>query len=309
MASRATKTSTLKSITPTEFENLVFDLMIARGMSNVTWRTPGADGGRDIEGIVIQNDFSLTQTTEKWFVECKRYKGSVDWPTVWSKIAYADSNQADVLLMCISSQFTPAAITQVDNWNAQRRKPLIRLWPSNQIQILLEQHTDIAMKYGLLNSYKNPSGSILQLSLALSKAVGSHYSKMVFKDLPQDAMLNAANSLAQLLQARMEDIEREGRFKPLFFDASRISIQDVHMDAGRYNIDEMAFTAFIAYISALQKSQYTVNRISSDSCEIIASDPIEEITKRYKSTLDAIALWGDFEYKSNSHTISLRQRS
>lgn len=309
MALKAKRTLTLKSITPTEFENLIFDLMLALGMRNVTWRTPGADGGRDIEGIVIQNDFSLTQTTEKWFVECKRYKGSVDWPTIWSKIAYADSNQADILLMCISSQFTPTAITQVENWNAQRRRPLVRLWPGNQIQIFLEQHADIAMKYGLINSYTTPSGSILQLSLALSKIVASYYSKMVFNDSPQDTMLDAANRLAQLLQVRMEDIDREGRFKPLFFDGTDISTANINVEPGRYDIDEMALTAFSTYISALQKDQYRIERDSSNSCRITASKSIEPIMERYRATLDAIALWGDFEYNFKANTISIRQRS
>jgi hypothetical protein len=42
------KVKTFLTLTPTEFENLVFDLLISRGMVNVAWRTPGADGGRDI---------------------------------------------------------------------------------------------------------------------------------------------------------------------------------------------------------------------------------------------------------------------
>ena len=78
----------LGSITPTEFENLLYDLVIQRGMVNVAWRTPGADGGRDIEAQSVQRDFSGTQTVQKWFIECKRYTGSVDWPTIYGKLAY-----------------------------------------------------------------------------------------------------------------------------------------------------------------------------------------------------------------------------
>lgn len=62
----------LRELDDTDFENLVFDLMTAQGMLNVTWRTPGADGGRDIEGTVVHSDFSLTRTEQKWYVECRR---------------------------------------------------------------------------------------------------------------------------------------------------------------------------------------------------------------------------------------------
>lgn len=40
----------MKTLSPTAFEHLIFDLMILTGLRNVVWRSPGADGGRDIEG-------------------------------------------------------------------------------------------------------------------------------------------------------------------------------------------------------------------------------------------------------------------
>src|SRR5258706_16433701 len=93
----------LTELTPLEFENLIFDLMTSRGMSNVVWRTPGADGGRDIEGQTTELDLSGTAVSRKWYVECKRYATSVDWPTIYPKLSYADSHHADFLLLCTTS--------------------------------------------------------------------------------------------------------------------------------------------------------------------------------------------------------------
>ena len=93
MAAPATPTlvDKLKALTPGQFENLVYDLVTSAGLRNAVWRTPGSDGGRDIEGEMATTDFSGFHTITKWYVECKRYAASVDWPTVWEKIAYADS--------------------------------------------------------------------------------------------------------------------------------------------------------------------------------------------------------------------------
>jgi restriction endonuclease Mrr len=72
----------IKKLEPRRFENLVFDLVQIIGLENVVWRTPGADGGRDIEGDMEVRDMSGGLVLQKWFVECKRYRASIDWPTV-----------------------------------------------------------------------------------------------------------------------------------------------------------------------------------------------------------------------------------
>lgn len=299
----------LIDISPTQFENLIFDIMIAKGMCNVAWRTPGADGGRDIEGIVFSADFSLSETSAKWYVECKRYTGSVDWPTIYNKISYADVQNADVLLMCTSSKFTPAAISNVEKWNADKKRPLLRLWPGHQISLILEQNPDIAMKYGLLTLPEIPTGSVLQLTLALSKAVGTHFSKIIFLDERPTPMLEAAHYIAQLLQKRMEDVSSENRFKPVFLGSKKQILLNCTMQDGCYNIDEPALSAFIAYLSALARKSISVSLININSCLIYSDEDVMRITHRYKSVFDAIAIWGDFEYMADDNGVLVRQRT
>jgi hypothetical protein len=63
----------LKQMQPQEFENLAYGLVFLCGAQNLRWRTPGADGGRDLECEFRVADFSGEHATEKWYVECKRY--------------------------------------------------------------------------------------------------------------------------------------------------------------------------------------------------------------------------------------------
>ncbi|HDX8368614.1 restriction endonuclease [Aeromonas hydrophila] len=304
-----TTTKNLKSLSPSQFENLIFDIMIARGMTNVTWRTPGADGGRDIEGSVYHTDFSLSRITSKWYVECKRYTSSIDWPTIYSKVSYADSQNADVLLMCTSSKFTPNAITCVDKWNHEKRTPLIRLWPGHQIDILLEENQDIAIKYGLLTLPEVPTGSILKLSLALSKTVGTYYSQIIFNDDVPTSMLEAAHYIAQLLQKRMEDVSTESRFKPVFFNSKDFKISLCHIDENNYSIDEPGLYAFVSYLIALSRKNISISLIDVNSCLIHCDDDDLHIVERYKDSFDAIAIWSDFEYFINPQGVTVRQRT
>src|SRR5262249_18026984 len=88
----------LKKLPPGEFENLAYDLLFLSGVQNLRWRTPGADGGRDLEGEVAVIDFSGETFRQRWYIECKRYAKSVDWPTVYEKLTVALNHQADFLL-------------------------------------------------------------------------------------------------------------------------------------------------------------------------------------------------------------------
>jgi hypothetical protein len=50
MPAPGTLLKSLHDLSPRQFENVVYDLVSAAGLRNAVWRTPGADGGRDIEG-------------------------------------------------------------------------------------------------------------------------------------------------------------------------------------------------------------------------------------------------------------------
>jgi Restriction endonuclease len=79
----------LKRLHPEEFENLTYDILFLSGVQNLRWRTPSADGGRDLEGDVPIVDFSGETVRQRWYIECKRYAQSINWPTIYEKLTIA----------------------------------------------------------------------------------------------------------------------------------------------------------------------------------------------------------------------------
>ena len=310
-ASRSPRVRTLNDLTSTEFENLIFDLMVSRGMTNVRWRTPGADGGRDIEGTITESDLSGAQVTRRWFIECKRYASSVAWPTIYSKLSYADSHQANFLLLCTTSTFSPTAITQVDAWNSSHRSVAIRLWPKHELDLQLRRHPDLLLKYRLSKAPSTPGRSILTLALALSKTVSSHYSRLVFEVGKPDLMLQAAQAFSDLLTRRMDDMERDGGITVTFPHALRTT-QPLAGCTFRVNslaMDETGLRAFIAYLAALCNRSIEIQaKTDASSCTITSSANLAEIVLRYAATFGAIATWADFEFDVSNSGIRIRQR-
>lgn len=203
----------LTKLTPTMFENLTYDLLQASGMRSLVWRTPGTDGGRDIQGTFLQSDFSGHHHLQQWYVECKRYVASIDWPTVWKKIAYADSQGADFLLIVTNSNPSPQCETEISNWNATKGKPLVRVWRGYEVEYLLSTCKVIAAKYGLAD---HPSDTILSISplvLQLMKAAQDSYTAIQF-GLHANEALEANAALAELLSLRLEQMLHYGKFVP-----------------------------------------------------------------------------------------------
>lgn len=290
-----------------EFENLIFDLVVVSGMVNVSWRTPGADGGRDIEGIFYEMDVSGTSRIRKWYVECKRYSQSVDWPTIYKKIAHADSHQADFLLLCTTSTFSPAAITEVERWNSQRRPLLIRLWPKHELENQLKRHPDLLLKYGLGPRTATPGKSLLAVALALSKSVSSHYSRQIFSNQSPDLMLQASQAFADLLSVRMDQLEREGGISPIFVTSTTNYVDGCDFSDQAIDVDAVGLRAFVAYLTALSRKRLKVEVQGPYSCRV-AGISVERIVWKYRSVFDAIAIWADFEFAVADGVITIKQR-
>jgi hypothetical protein len=200
----------ISSLSPTEFENLTYDLAQASGLRNLVWRTPGADGGRDIEGIAHLRDLTGHFSTQRWYVECKRYSASVDWPTVWKKIAYADVQGADVLLLCTNSNPSPDCESEIAKWNNDRRRPLIRVWRGYELAALLLEHNDIAIAYGL-SGVLSPSVETHKIHGVIGRILQAAYVTHTFEQDPFFA-LEAGSCLSELVSKRLAEYMGYGRF-------------------------------------------------------------------------------------------------
>ncbi|WP_292998473.1 restriction endonuclease [Nevskia sp.] len=160
----------INGLTPAGFEHFIYDLMLQRGLRNATWRTPGADGGRDIEGDYFITDMSGRVLPERWYIECKKYSNSVDWPTVFPKLSYASNHKADFLLMCTSNYLSPKCKDEVDRYNFRRERPAIRYWDVSDLESFIAIYPDIGVKHGLIAPSSMGGPSIKRLLAIGAKA-------------------------------------------------------------------------------------------------------------------------------------------
>lgn len=101
-------------LSPTQFEELCFDLLMEIGFRKLIWRQGGADSGRDIQGTREVLSGLLDPYEETWFFECKRYEGGVPPEALHSKIAWADAERPKHLVFFISSYITNNARTWLE---------------------------------------------------------------------------------------------------------------------------------------------------------------------------------------------------
>lgn len=195
----------LLGLSPTAFENLTYDLLRAGDLTNVSWRTPGADGGRDIEGFYTERDPSGYTKKSRWLIECKRYSNTVNWPTVWEKVAYGDSGDADVLLLVTSSKFSTRCIDEIDKWNGLNRRPAIRVWPRHEVVFRLSLKIEIAQKYSLTVNKVAPAQSIADLAIHVARMTQAVMAS-ISANAVSDRHVYAATSLANLLHIRSIDL-------------------------------------------------------------------------------------------------------
>lgn len=203
----------ISELSPREFENLVYDCVRGIGLSNLIWRTPGPDGGRDIEGEILETDVTGFETRLRWYVECKRYTSSIDWPTVWQKLSYADSQGADVLLLATNSNPSPNCETEVQAWNQDRRRPRIRFWRGYDLPRILRANLPIARAHGIIDPIREVVTDGIDLSLVINRLVQASYSASIF-DQNNLQTLETAAALSELLSQRLADLKAYGRFVP-----------------------------------------------------------------------------------------------
>ncbi|WP_157627625.1 restriction endonuclease [Burkholderia gladioli] len=284
---------TLTDLSPSEFENLTLDLLTRLGLKNSVWRTPGRDGGRDIQGDEFMDDFSGHTSRKSWYVDCKRYSGTVSWPTVWEKIAFADSNNADVFLLVTTSTLSPQAVDEVNRWNDTRRTPSVRFWNGHDFDHRLSLHSDIQVKYGLSRRPIQDSAlPIIELSKILLKHTNNIAALAEFGQ-PTERLLVAIQAISELITARLGEIEFSGR----------ISVQRFRADVDAYEwlkdsesifllgFDRFAVRAITALTWCYSKApELEVARIEdrSNALELRGSD----IPETLLSDLTTIGFWG-----------------
>jgi hypothetical protein len=142
-----------KGITPREFENLCYDLLIKYNYHNLIWREGGADNGRDIEAKHSFNTMIKDKETN-WFFECKLYNaGGVPPNELTSKVAWADAELPDYLVFFVSSYLTNNARTWLEKIIEQKQYD-ITVIEGEELKNRILKYPELIERYFSLNRYE-----------------------------------------------------------------------------------------------------------------------------------------------------------
>ena len=139
-------------ISPTEFENLTYDLLTSYNFQNIVWRKGGADSGRDIEAQLYFSN-AIKKVKTKWFFECKHYLKGVPPEDLNSKIAWADAENPDFLVFIISSYLTNNARTWLEKIKVQKIYNIIVI-EGDELKERIIQYPDLVERYFALNRHE-----------------------------------------------------------------------------------------------------------------------------------------------------------
>lgn len=298
----------LLALSPTEFENAVFDLVVLSGLRNPVWRTPGADGGRDIEGLVNSADFSGEILSDRVYVECKRYQTAIDWPTVFGKLAYATNHGANILLICSPSGLSNPCKDEVHRHNLHHHSAVrIRYWDAARLASRFEQFPQLIVKYGLgavtLDKQWLAFRPIAEMAL---KSVNSAYGS---SDRPSPSLEFSA-SLSELLLARIDNVAKGLGigFRPMS-TKDCFSWMQLAGDISQFSkFDRNGFRTLIAAIRFFARPKLTQISILATSSQLelgLASSVLSDHARR---SLEQIAVVANFELEFTNSAVVCRWR-
>ncbi len=143
-------------LSPTQFEELCYELLQECGFVNLDWRkgtglsASSADGGRDIECYRRQTEFDGTQFFEHWFVECKHHVKGVPPDKIQGALTWAFAGRPDKLCIIASGFLSNPTKEFLERFKVENKPPFkIRIWENPKLQKLLEGKWTLLHKYGL----------------------------------------------------------------------------------------------------------------------------------------------------------------
>lgn len=135
-----------------DLEACIYWLFDAMGAKELEWRTGGsgggaADGGRDLEAIFYTPGADNEIESQRWWIECKGRKGTVDAAEVKYTIINAQgSGNLDYLVIATNTQFSNPTRDWVKDWQAEHALPKIKLWDHAHLERLLSRHPDVVLR-------------------------------------------------------------------------------------------------------------------------------------------------------------------
>jgi Restriction endonuclease len=145
-----------------DLEECVFWLMDAMGAKDLEWRLGGtgggaSDGGRDLEAQFYAPGADGELESQKWWIECKGRKGTVEPDEVKSAVNNALAKEGlDYLVVATNTQFSNPTRDWVKEWQRKHPRPKVKLWDASQLERYLSKHPDVVLR--LFSEALSPEG-------------------------------------------------------------------------------------------------------------------------------------------------------
>lgn len=291
----------------------MFDLAVAVGVQNAVWRTPGADGGRDIEGDYPSVDMTGTLALQKWYIECKRYANTVDWPTVHPKLAYAQNRGAQFLLLVTTAYLSPQCKSEIEIHNTQRMFPAIRVWDATTIGRIVSRHPQILVKYGLTIPEKQVVGAFLPLSLAAARAVQAAYGTASTGTVSMSLEFAAAASELLWIRVKAATNEIPAGLTPLVVASDLYSWLAVDISCDLTGFDRYGFRALITAVRYVTgATTLSMRRQSKDPKHLVrvraAGASWSSTAASSRDLLRDLSLWSNINVRVSSDGTVILER-
>jgi hypothetical protein len=298
----------LRAFPARRFENFVFDLLVLSGLRNPVWRTPGADAGRDIEGDVLSADMSEHLSLERWYIECKRYRKSVDWPAVFAKLAYASNHNADFLLFVTTGVLTPRAKEEISRRASLKNRPAIRVWDATVLEGIVLRHPLLLRKYQLSSDRVAPPSTILPLVQIASKAIQSAYGRAAIRD-HIDPSLEFAAAALELMSAHSSNPEEGlGSRRPFRLNRDLYSWCSARPSTRLDVFDAYGMRALLSAVRLFSRSaDVRILSAANDVCQIDVNERVD--SNGMRKAINVISVMSDVEVVISRNRLTVTARA
>lgn len=150
-----------------DLEETIYWLLDALGARDLEWRRGGKGAGAADQGRDLQATFQVPTPegefrAQRWWIEAKGRKSSVERSAVQKAVSDAEvQSGVDVLVVVTNGSFTNPVRDWVNDWNAQHRRPEVKLWDRDTLERQLTRHPSVVAR--LFAKALSPHGHIAVL--------------------------------------------------------------------------------------------------------------------------------------------------
>jgi Restriction endonuclease len=159
-----------QNLSPAEFENLCFDLLLKEGFTNVVYYGGSGDRARDFVGESLVS-FPDAIENIKYLIQCKRILGqALSVSDISSVKEWMDaSDEYRRTLIMITTNVSPNTRDWISSIN-KKSKYTMTIWDKFELEQRLSKHSDVLHKY-FANTKVIASIDLIPLSVEPAKSV------------------------------------------------------------------------------------------------------------------------------------------